>query len=406
MRILLADQLPEHALQDLRDDGHEVVSEPGLTTEDLADRLDHDVLVVRSTRVTAAAIGTCPRLALIVRAGSGTNTIDTETASSRGVFVCNVPGQNAVAVAELAIGLLCAIDRRIPDNVADLREGRWNKRTYQHGRGLLGRDVGVVGLGEIGLAFAQRAAALGMRVHGIAKPGRSPDTQERIERHGLRLLEDLPTLARTCDVLSFHVPATPQTRGLVGRELLSHVRDGSIIINTSRGEVVDEEALLDALDAKGLWAGLDVYRDEPSSGEASFTSDLAAHPRVYGTHHIGASTQQAQTAVAGEVVDIVRAFVRGQIRNCVNLETGLGTCTLLVRHHDRVGALASVFEVLKRAGINVEQMDNEVFEGARAACASMRVAGEITDEVRAAIAALPDVIHLSVAGSDSDVTQV
>lgn len=398
MHIFVADRLPAECLEALRKDGHTVTENAGLSGGELADELDHDVLIVRSTRVTAETLDACERLTLVIRAGSGTNTIDTDAAAERGVYVCNVPGGNAVAVAELAIGLLAAIDRRIPDNVADLRDGRWRKSTYQKARGLYGRNVGVIGLGEIGLAFAERAAALGMRVHGVRRSGRDPETTKRIEQIGIRLVGDLETLATICDVLSLHMPATAETEGIIGRELLAHVRPGTIILNTARGELIDDEALIEVLDEKDIRVGLDVHRDEPKTGEASFTSPLIEHPNVYGTHHIGASTEQAQQAIGAEVVEIVRAFLAGETRNCVNLErTVLGSSTVLVRHVDRVGVLASVLRVLSEAGINVEQMGNEVFSGARAACATMRVAGDLSEDVLDEIARLPDVIHVAVA---------
>lgn len=319
MRVLIADAFPQRHRDELDARGHRCTFAPQLTAEELPSTIPgHDALVVRSTPVTRAALDATEELALVVRAGSGTNTIDVAAAAERGVYVCNVPGRNAIAVAELAFGLLLAIDRHIPDCVADLRAGRWNKRRYATGRGLHGRSVGVVGLGDVGLAFAERAAAFGMRVRGIAKPGRDPDAAGRIETVGIELVEDLPTLAGSCEVLSFHVPLNQDTRNLVNAELLARLPPGAIILNTSRGEIVDEEALIAAMDAKGIRAGLDVYRDEPTSGEATFDSALARHPNVYGTHHVGASTRQAQEAIADEVVAILEAFAAGEVRHCVN----------------------------------------------------------------------------------------
>jgi D-3-phosphoglycerate dehydrogenase len=306
MRFLIVDELADGARSDLAERGHDCVYEPDTDADQLASRIPgFDVLVVRGTRVTAAAIGAANALRIIVRAGTGTNTIDCEAAAERGIYVCNVPGGNAVAVAELALALLLALDRDIADNVADLRAGCWDKKRYGQGAGILGRDVGVVGLGRVGLAFAERVAACGARVHAVGKPDRDRQTLEKAEAIGVRFVADLPTLARTCDVLSFHVPATPQTRGLLGRELLSYVRPGAIVLNTSRGEIVDEEALIDAMESKGVRAGLDVFRDEPASSTGHIDSRIAKHPNVYGTHHIGASTTQARQAIAAEVVRMV-----------------------------------------------------------------------------------------------------
>jgi D-3-phosphoglycerate dehydrogenase len=321
MKILIADTFPETYRERLVDDGHECAYEPDSTAADLPDRVPgFEGLIVRSTKVQADTLRASDTLRLVIRAGSGTNTIDSATAAERGVHVCNVPGRNAIAVAELAFGLLLALDRRIPDNVDDLRAGRWNKREYAKARGILGRHIGVVGLGRIGMAFAERAAAFGAEVYALAKPRRDPGLAQRAEAIGVRFVDDLETLARTCDVLSFHLPAAEQTRGLVDRDLLDAVQPGAIILNTSRGEIIDENALIDAMDAKGIRAGLDVYIDEPGQSAGSIDSVLARHPNVYGTHHIGASTEQAQQAIAEEVVRMIDAYRRGEVLHCVNLD--------------------------------------------------------------------------------------
>jgi D-3-phosphoglycerate dehydrogenase / 2-oxoglutarate reductase len=321
MKILIADAFPENHRARLAERGHECVFEPDLTADELPDRVaGFDALVVRSTRVRADAIEASKALRLVIRAGSGTNTIDTATATEHGIHVCNVPGRNAVAVAELAFGLLLALDRRIPDNVSDLRAGRWDKRRYARARGIHGRRVGVVGLGRIGMAFAERAAAFGASVHGLAKADRDPDLAERARAIGITFVETLEELARACDVLSFHLPAAPGTEGLVGRELLDQVQPGTIVLNTSRGEIVDEAALVEAMDAKGVRAGLDVYADEPGTSTGEIDSALARHPNVYGTHHIGASTEQAQQAIAEEVVRMLDAYQNGEVLHCVNLD--------------------------------------------------------------------------------------
>jgi D-3-phosphoglycerate dehydrogenase / 2-oxoglutarate reductase len=322
MKVLIADSFPENHRERLAERGHECVFEPDLTADELPDRIaDFDGLVVRSTVVSADTLQRGESLRFVIRAGSGTNTIDKETATERGVHVCNVPGRNAIAVAELAFGLLLALDRRIPDNVSDLRTGRWDKRRYAKARGIFGRRIGVVGLGRIGMAFAERAAAFGAEVHAVAKSDRDPELAARADAIGVTYVDDLAALARTCDVLSFHLPAASGTRGLVDRELLAEVRPGTIILNTSRGEIVDEDALIEAMDAKGVRAGLDVYADEPGRSEGEIDSKLARHPNVYGTHHIGASTEQAQQAIAEEVVRMVEAYEAGDVLHCVNLDS-------------------------------------------------------------------------------------
>ncbi len=318
MKVLIADKFPATHLRRLEESGHECAFSPDLGAGDLAPALGtSEALVVRSTRVTEETLRAGERLELVIRAGAGTNTIDTEAASALGVSVCNVPGKNAVAVAELTLGLLIALDRRIADNVADLRAGRWDKKRYSEARGLLGARLGIVGLGAIGMAVAERACALGLQVATIGKQ-RSASVEARRMALGIRYVPSIEALAAESDILTFHLPATPQSRGLLGEKLLRHVRHGAVILNTSRGDLVDEAALLAAIEEKDLRVGLDVYADEPASGRAAFESALARHPNVYGTHHIGASTNQAQSAVADGVVEILDAYGRGDVRNRVN----------------------------------------------------------------------------------------
>lgn len=324
MKILVADAFPEAARTQLADRGHDVSFEPDLSAEQLSGRLPgYDALVVRSTRVGAAALEAGDGLRLVIRGGSGTNTIDCDTAARRGIYVCNVPGRNAVAVAELAFGLLLALDRRIADNVADLREGRWDKKRYAKAQGILGRRVGVVGLGQVGLAFAERAAAFGTEVHAIDKPGRAQDAVDRTRAIGVSFVDSLERLAETCDVLSFHVPAIEATKNLVDADLLARVQPGAIILNTSRGDIVDEDALIEAMDSKDVRAGLDVFADEPGQSTGTIDSRLARHPNVYGTHHIGASTEQAQDAIAAEVVNMIVQFETGSVLHSVNLDASV-----------------------------------------------------------------------------------
>ena len=319
MNILLADAFPQPQLEQLRAGGHECEFAPTLTGDDLPGALPgFDALVVRSTRVAAAALEAADSLKLVVRAGAGTNTIDTERARELGIDVCNVPGANALAVAELTLGLILASDRRIPDNVADLRAGSWNKKRYSKARGLFGRSLGIVGAGAIGLAVAERAAAFGMRILVLASPRRGDVARARLAAVGATELPSLGELAGQSDYLTLHVPGGAQTRGLVDRAVLARMRPGSVLVNTSRSDVVDEAALIEALDTKDLRAAVDVYDGEPASAEARFDSPLARHPNVYGTHHIGASTEQAQLAVADGVVRVIAAFVDGKVIHCVN----------------------------------------------------------------------------------------
>lgn len=407
MRVLIADNVSPSVAERLRSDGHDCVVEPGLDGDSLVGRIgDVDVLVVRSTRVTEAAVAAGDRLQLVVRAGAGVNTIDTDAAAARGIYVCNVPGENAIAVAELTLGLILAIDRDIPDNVAELRAGRWDKRRFSHARGLFGRTLGILGCGDIGLEVAARARAFGMEVLVVAKD-RAPDTTERIEALGVVGVEDRETLLGRSDVVSLHLPATPETEGLVDAAFLDQLRPDAWLINTARGELVDEGALLAALEDedRDLRVGLDVYRDEPAEQQGEIDSPLARHPQVYGTHHIGASTDQAQEAIADGVVRIVRGLASGQVENCVNLETRpTGSTTLNVRHLDRVGVLSGVLRVLREGRINVGGMENRIFAGEHAAVATMQVSGEVTDEIVARIRAVEHVLHVSAVPTPDSTT--
>jgi D-3-phosphoglycerate dehydrogenase len=398
MRILLADKATPSLIADLTALGHECHLDPNLSADDLpAVIAGYEVLVVRSTVVSAATVTASNLLRLVIRAGAGTNTIDVKAAASRGVYVCNVPGRNAVAVAELTLGLILALDRNIPDNVAELRQGRWDKGRFGKADGLLGRHLAIVGLGQIGVAVAERAAAFGLVLHGLARPGRNDQTAGLIDELRIQLHSDLASLAGACDIITFHVPGGPSTKSLISKPFLDHVRPGSLIINTARGDLIDEAALIEAMETKGIRCGLDVFPDEPATSKTAYVSALAHHPNVYGTHHIGASTEQAQNAIATEVVRIVDRFVRGELLHCVNIEDqALGTATLSVRHFDEVGVLSEVLGVLAQAGLNVEQMENRVFVGAGAADAIIHVQGEVTTELRGRLEAIDRVIQVSV----------
>jgi D-3-phosphoglycerate dehydrogenase len=397
MHLLFADRLPEQTISDLEARGHVCVMEPELTADELPSRIaGFDGLVVRSTKVKRPVFEAADRLMLVIRAGAGTNTIDTDAAATMGVFVSNVPGRNAAAVAELTMGLLLAIDRRIADNVADLRNGHWNKKQYSKARGLLGSTMGIVGLGSIGLAVAERAAAFGIDVQALAKPGRSEHVVARAEELGIRMCDSMRELVSSSDIVSLHVPSSEDTRHLVDDSFLQLMRPGAILLNTSRGDIVDEGALLKALDAGAVRAGLDVYADEPGSGKGAWDSPLARHPAVVGTHHIGASTEQAQRAIAAGVTEVVDAFLAGEARHCVNLDPSrLGSITLTIRHLDRVGVLAQVLDRISSAGLNVEHMENRVFRGGQAAVASIDVAGKASDSLMAAIRDIPHVLSVT-----------
>src|SRR4030095_2453539 len=330
-----------------------------------------------------------------VRAGAGYNTIDVKTASARGIYVTNCPGKNSVAVAELAFGLILALDRRIPDNAIDLRQGRWNKKEYSKARGLFGRTLGLVGLGKIGQEMVQRAKAFGMPVVVWSRSL----TPERAEKLGIEMKQSPLEVASASDVVSVHVALNNDTRNLIDEKFFAAIKQGSYFINTSRAEVMDQAALARAVKDRGLRAGLDVFAGEPTVGVGVVEDDIFKLEGVIGTHHIGASTDQAQQAIAEETVRIIRDYKdSGRAPNVVNLAKKTpATHLLVVRHFDRVGVLASVFDPLKKAGINVEETENIVFEGAVAAIARIHLDSAPSDEVLDLIRSnSKDIIELSL----------
>ncbi len=397
MRILIADKFPGPYQDDLRSRYAVTVLGAG---EDLRSAIaGHEILVVRSTKVGGEVIDAAADLALVVRAGAGYNTIDWRAAANRGIYVCNTPGKNAVAVAELTMGLITAVDRRIPDAVSDLRSGRWRKKEYGVARGLAGRTLGIIGFGDIGMEVARRAAAFDLRLVIEDRPGRSGRQQDLIDQLDITVVDHRSDLLGAADIVTIHVPATTETVGMVSTEFLSRMRRGAYLINTSRGDIVDEAALLAAIEQKDLRVGLDVFADEPTGGTAEFDTPLGKHPNVYATHHIGASTDQSQEAIADEVVAIVDDFARGVIRNCVNLTSDpQGTVVISVRHRNRVGVLARVLGILRGAGLNVQQMDNRILAGEQAATATIHVYGVLTEETVTEVRESLDVFGVSVSG--------
>jgi D-3-phosphoglycerate dehydrogenase len=377
MKILVADKFEQSGLDGLKAAGCSVTYEPDLKDQALADAIrSHrpDVLVVRGTTVTAPMLEAGP-LSLVVRAGAGVNTIDLAAASKRGIYVSNCPGKNAIAVAELVFALILAIDRRVPDAVADLRAGKWDKKEYSKARGLYGRTIGLLGYGNIGQEVARRAYAFGMPIIVWSRrfsTGRESGAASPIPMQLAKSPEDV---AASCDVLSIHLALAPETKGLVNASVFNQMKKGSYVINTARGEVVDYRALEQAITDRGLRVGLDVYAAEPTSANGAFADSIVNHPGVYGTHHIGASTDQAQEAIAAETVRIVATFKKtGEVPNVVNLAKQTpATHTLVVRHLDRPGVLAHVFDQLRAAGINVQETDNVIFAGAEAAVAHINL---------------------------------
>jgi D-3-phosphoglycerate dehydrogenase len=371
--VLIADKFEQSGHGGLQAIGCDISYQPDLKDDTLVSAIaaeQPDVLVVRGTKVTEPMLAAGP-VKLVVRAGAGYNTIDVAAASRRGIYVSTCPGKNSIAVAELAFALILALDRRVPDNVISLRRGEWNKKEFSKAHGLYGRTLGLIGVGKIGQEMIPRARAFGMRVIAWSR-SLTPEGAEQLE------VEYEPTpndVAKEADVVSVHLALNPETKGLIGSEFFSAMRKGSYFINTSRGEVVDQPALVQAMKTRAIRAGLDVFANEPTAAKAEFADEIAKEATLYGTHHIGASTDQAQEAIAAETVRIIREFKEtGKVPNVVNLARQTpATHRLVVRHLDRPGVLASVLETLKAEQINVQEMENIVFEGAEAAVARINL---------------------------------
>lgn len=402
MRVLIADKFDEAGLDALEARSFEVFFEPNLTSDTLIARIvqvNPDAIVVRSTKVTREMIEASDSLSLIVRAGAGYDTIDVNTASSDGIFVANCPGRNALAVAELAWGLILACDRRIPDQVADLKAGTWNKKEYSKAAGLASRTLGIIGLGTIGRAVIDRGHAFGMNITAWSRTLDDEIAQEL----GISRCESLINLAKLSDVVSIHIAANEDTRGLIDEKFIDAMRPGSILVNTSRGSVVDEEALRRGIKEKGLRVGLDVFATEPATATGNFEDEIIQDPGVYGTHHVGASTSQAQESTAMEVVRIIGSYRdTGQVPNCVNKASpGRSAALLTVRHRNEPGVLARVFDILSRASLNVEEMENLIYEGGESACARIQLGSTPSIAEIEAIEREETVLGVSIAGLET-----
>ena len=397
MRVLIADKFEQSGRDGLQAIGCDVSFQPDLKDDALTEAIRRqmpDVLVVRGTKVTEPMLA-AGQIKLVVRAGAGFNTIDVAAASRRGIYVSNCPGKNSIAVAELAFALMLALDRRIADNVIELRRGEWNKKEFSKARGLYGRTLGLIGVGKIGQEMIPRARAFGMPVVAWSRSL----TPERASALGVEYKESPVAVAESSDIVSVHLALNSETRGLIGAEVFNSMRSGSYFINTARGDVVDQAALVQAMKSRGIRAGLDVYAVEPTSSAGDFLDEIAKEENLYGTHHIGASTDQAQEAIATETVRIVREFKEtGKVPNVVNLARRTpATHRLVVRHLDRPGVLASVLDAIKAEHINVQEMENIVFEGAAAAVARINLdnapSKEMLNRIRAGSA---DIIELDL----------
>ncbi|MCL6567179.1 MAG: phosphoglycerate dehydrogenase [Acidobacteriia bacterium] len=308
-KIVVADPISDRGLDLLRAAGWQVVTpEAGHLAGELRDA---EALIVRSaTRVTAELLAGAPRLRVVARAGVGVDNIDVEAATERGILVMNTPGSNAVSVAEHTLALLLALARRIPQLNAALHAGRWEKSAAA-GIELRGKTLGLIGFGRVGTEVARRARALEMRVL-VSDPYISPEAAAESDV----ALVPLPTLLAQSDFVSLHASLSPTTENLINRSTLAQMRRGAYLINTARGELVDESALAEALRSGHLaGAAVDVFAEEPPRN-----SPLLGLPNLIATPHVAGSTAEAQEEVGYRIAQQVHDYLaEGSIRNAVNL---------------------------------------------------------------------------------------
>ena len=311
LKIVVADDLPTSALDLLRAEGWDVDARTGRAPDQLAgDLAQADALVVRSaTKVTAPLIAAAPHLRVIARAGTGVDNVDIAAASARGIVVMNAPGANSISVAELAVALILSLARHVPAADAAMKQGKWEKKKFL-GEEIRDKTLGLAGLGRIGQEVARRAAVFGMRI--IAH---DPFISEQVAADlGVELVS-LDELFTRADYLSLHMPSNEKTRHLVNADRLARARKGIRIVNTARGDLIDEQALADAIEAGQVaGAALDVFQTEPPPDPR-----LQQLPQVVATPHIAASTREGQELVGVETAAALRDFLRdGIIRNAVN----------------------------------------------------------------------------------------
>lgn len=358
MKIVVADDLPASALGLLRAEGWDVDARTGRASDQLAaDLADADALVVRSaTRVTAPLIDAAPRLRVIARAGTGVDNVDVPAASSRGIIVMNAPGANSVSVAELAMSLVLALARHVPAADAAMKQGKWEKKKFL-GEEVRDKTLGLVGLGRIGQEVARRAAAFNMRILA-----HDPFIAEQVAADLGVTLVSMDDLFARADYVSLHMPSTPQTRRLVNAERLAKAKKGIRIVNTARGDLIDEQALAGAIESGHVaGAALDVFEREPTVDQR-----LQMLPQVIATPHIAASTREGQELVGVETAAALRDFLKdGVIRNAVNFPS---------LSAEEFKKLQPFITLAERLGVFIAQMNEH-----RARAVDVSYYGELAD---------------------------
>ncbi|MDQ1374939.1 MAG: D-3-phosphoglycerate dehydrogenase / 2-oxoglutarate reductase, partial [Actinomycetota bacterium] len=302
-RILVTEEIADTGLQALRDAGHDVDVRLGLSPDELLATIPGAAaLIIRSaTKVTAPVIEASDGLVVVGRAGIGLDNVDVAAATKRGVMVVNAPQSNILSAAEHTVALLLAVARNVPQAHAALKNGKWERSKWE-GTELHGKTLGIVGLGRVGALVAQRASAFGMRLIAY-DPFVSAD---RARQMGIDLLS-LEDLVRQADIITIHLPKTPETLGLFGKDLLAQMKPDVRIVNTARGGIVDEDALADAIrSGQVAGAALDVFAEEPTTASPLFELDS-----VVVTPHLGASTREAQDKAGVTIAEQVQLALAG-----------------------------------------------------------------------------------------------
>lgn len=360
--ILICDVFSQDGIRVLSEEGHEVVYNKDLSGESLVKEvsdLNPEILVVRSTKVTKSVIDASSNTKVIIRAGAGTDTIDVDYASEKGIYVTNCPGKNATAVAELAMGLIISIDRRLAENYLLQKQGKWRKGMFAKCLGLKGRTLGLIGFGNIAQKVAKRALSFEMKVVAY-------DVIPR-ESEEVQFASSPEEVLGLADIISLHVPNLPTTKGMVNTEFLKKMKENAVLINTARGELINEEDLKAHLEAtENFWYGTDVLKGEPSSKECDWEHPLAFHRRVYGSHHIGASTKQAEAEIGEEVVRIAQKYKQtGEIddANLVNKSIIQKGSTLVIKAKKGPKALADIYTTLEKHSWSVNTTESNLLKG-------------------------------------------
>lgn len=391
MHVLIVDTINEIGIEKIKELGCTVYYDPALNQDTLIDAIKEqnpNIIIVRSTKINKEHLSISIDLSLIVRAGAGYDNIDVDYCNKFGISVSNCPGRNSVAVAELTIGLMIACDRLIPNQFVDFHSGKWNKKLYSKADGLKNKTLGIIGVGKIGIEVAKRAKNFDLNLIGWSR-------NINIDEIPIDFVweSSLDEIAKKCDIISVHLASNSHTNKILSNTFFENLKNKSIFINTSRSEIVDEDAMIESIKKKEIRVAIDVFEDEPAVKNIEFTNKLQNLP-IYVTHHIGASTNQAQEAIADEAINIVQEFVStGTFRNCINIAHDFPTTyKITIRHFNKPGVLAYVLQILSESKINVEEMQNSIYDGNQSACASLMLSKYPEKDLINKIESHPDVI--------------